>query len=167
MKVAQALSRRKSDIQLIKATAYNLSEMIAPSLLPSNPHIQTEQKKARDLLCTLTNKAQEAIDLRVATVLSNSKTLLPNGMTVMEAIVRRDYCAEMLKVLDSCRFQVATSGYEEHRDTTGNITRTPITLIPHLPPETITHYKNSFSVKWRELDDLIQASNWATELPKP
>jgi hypothetical protein len=143
MKVAQALNlKKKLDKDAAALTA--LIQSIAVQTVGS----PKPEKEPGELVDALLKASEEKAELVIKIQASNLKTQLPNGMTVADAIVRRnaihatrEHMVQLLEVRMYHREQVVTLDLSKVRRICDDLSR-----------------------RWRELDDLIQQSNWNTDI---
>lgn len=141
MKIAQALTLRKKMNQDIQTTAQLVNQ--------TSVCVTGEPKPRRnpdDVLASMTEMMESLNALVQRIDATNAATVLRNGMTIRQAMARRKI--------------VAT-----HRETLAGIQpRRRESSIIVLDVSKLKSMTDDCSREWRELDDLIQEANWATEL---
>lgn len=97
--------------------------------------------------------------------LSNAATILPGGQTVTEAIARRDLLREEIKLLREAAD--AAAGIGRGRFDMYRSARSELTMHAALPVSELRAEADQLSAEHRHLDNLIEATNWATEVSIP
>lgn len=109
----------------------------------------------------LMGKIVELVDrlrrLTIAVNRTNMAVKLPDGRTLMEAVVERD----MLKLLHEATKEVAdtAAGAREWR-----VTRSEIKFVPTVDIAAWRRRADEYAKRYRELDAAIQAANWSNDL---
>lgn len=152
MKLAEALLERKSlkeQINTLKERALRdarVQEGDEPSEMPEELFMQLGILAARlEKLIVSINK-------------TNNSAALPDSITVMEAIAKRD----MLKM----RYQAATdlaNAATSERDT-WRVTRSEVKSRPTIDIAKWRKKVDALAKEYRELDNKIQAANWTIDL---
>lgn len=152
MRLAEALLERKSikeQIHTLKERALKdarVQEGDEPSELPEKTIADLELQVGRlEKLVVAINK-------------TNNSTSLPDGQSLMEAIARRD----MLKMRHQVAKDLAAAASPE-RDT-WRLTRSEVKFKPTIDVAKWRGKADSIAKEYRELDAIIQAANWATDL---
>lgn len=151
MKLAEALLERKRIKEEITALRERAQR---------DSRVQEGDKPAEDPE-ELRMKIWELVErlqwITIAINKTNTVVKLPDGRTLMEAVVERD----MLKLLHDTAKDVADAavGAREWR-----VTRSEIKFIPTVNVATWRRRADEYAKKYRELDAAIQAANWSNDL---
>lgn len=151
MKLAEALIDR-ADLQ---KRAAQLEERIVKNMLvqegedaPEAPRaLLTEFMEVADALQALLPRIHRA----------NLAATLPGGQTLTDALTRRDMLDLRLKVL---RRAAATASERQTR-----YSNSEVRILSAIPARDLQAQADALARERRELDTLIQQSNWLTDLP--
>ncbi|SHM86581.1 hypothetical protein SAMN05660826_02195 [Caldanaerovirga acetigignens] len=151
MKLAEALLERKrikEEIAALRARACYDARVQEGDAPAENPEQLMEK------ILVLVEKLQK---ITTAINKTNIAVRLPDGRTLMEAIVERD----MLKLLHETAREVADAavGAREWRTT-----KSEIKFIPTIDVAVWRSRADEYAKRYRELDASIQLANWANEL---
>lgn len=114
---------------------------------PEDPReLLAELDRLLDQLQTLIRRINE----------TNVRTALPSGMTITDALARRD-------TLD-LRYRMLQDVAKRASESTSRYSRTEIRVVPTVPVAALRQQQDAIARERRELDFAIQAANWATEL---
>ena len=148
MKLAQALNLRKKIGQDF-STTLSLTQAISVQTAGDKKPEQEPNELVQSLLDQMKGE-WELID-KIDAV--NSGTQLPNGMSIMQALNKRNVLAKRRSQMESLLHVSNRSGYG--RETVG---------IVVLDLSKVRRIIDDLSRQWRELDDMIQQANWYVEL---
>lgn len=152
MKLAEALLHRKDLQTRIKEHQEALeSAVITPKGLGPD-----EEPQSHLLQIEAAHLDLEAMVVRINR--TNNQTALPNGMSLMEAIVRRDTLTKRLDHLKSLLKAVLGRNRREYWSDGTHLQDT------HMSPEVLRTQANGLAKELRELDLSIQGANWSTDL---
>jgi hypothetical protein len=151
MKLAEALVERKA----AQTKIGELNERLQRVAVIQEGEAPAEDPRA--LLEELGQVAERLETLIVAINRTNSATLLPQSQSSLTAaIARRDVLRMRQGVIDAL---LRTTGSPQYR-TRGS----EIKFMPSVDIAQIQRERDSLAKQYRELDTLIQAANWATDL---
>lgn len=150
MKLAEALIER-ADLQ---KRAAQLEERINRNLLVQEGEEPSENPAA--LLRELDEVLARLDGLLPRIHRANLGARLPNGQTLTDALTTRDLLDLRLKAL---RRFVATASDRQTR-----YSKSEVRIVPVLPARDLQAQADALAKQRRELEVLIQAANWATEL---
>ncbi|MCL2296060.1 MAG: DIP1984 family protein [Methanomassiliicoccaceae archaeon] len=150
MKLAEALLLRSEYQKKIE----NLQSRILVNVKVQendSPHENPQDliREAFDLaeqLCTLIKKINAC----------NNETMLPNGLTISEAIVERDMLMKKRNIL---AFTVTVAQDRDYR-----LTHSEVKMNVTVSVEETQKQIDAISQKFRELDTQIQGANWITDM---
>ena len=109
------------------------------------------------MLMSELDDAVEALEKLVGQInATNNSAQLADGLSVSEAIVRRD----MLRLRRETLEQVAQSASVRQN----RFMRTEVRFVPTIDNAELRKQIDGLAKSWRELDAQIQAVNWTTEL---
>jgi hypothetical protein len=150
MKLAEALLERKS----AKLKIENLQERLDENALVQEGDVPAETPE------TLLAELREAVRRFEAMIrqinAANNVAKLPNGVSLSEAIVRRD----MLKLERQALERMAAAvSLRQHR-----YGRNEVKFVATVNQANLRQEIDRLSKEWRELDAQIQAANWLTDL---
>ena len=150
MKLAEALLERKSLKEKIESLRARLGE---------NVMVQEGDKPSEDprLLMSELDDAVEALEKLIKQInATNNSAQLADGLSVSDAIVRRDMLRLRRETLD----QVAQSASVRQ----SRLMRAEVRFVPTIYNAELRKQIDGLAKSWRELDAQIQAVNWTTEL---
>lgn len=151
MKLAEALLEKKR----IKDEIHALRLRVISDAL-----VQEGDKPAEDpaeLILKIVGLTEKLENLTAAINFTNINTLMPNGRTVMEAIVKRD----TLKLMHEIAKDLAEAASDTRRYRT---IRSEIKYVPTVDVSEWRRKADEYAKEYRELDAAIQAVNWSTDL---
>lgn len=152
MKLAEALIER-ADLQ---KRAAQLEERIA-----QNMQVQEGQEPSEDPRALLTEfmSVVTALDHLLPRIhRANLTATLPGGLTLTDALARRDMLDLRLKVL---RRAAAAASERQIR-----YSNSEVRMIPVIPARELQSQVDTLAKERRELEVQIQQANWLTELPE-
>lgn len=152
MKLAEALIER-ADLQ---KRAAQLEERIA-----QNMQVQEGQEPSEDPRSLLTEfmAVVAALDHLLPRIhRANLTATLPGGLTLTDALARRDMLDLRLKVL---RRAAAAASERQVR-----YSNSEVKMIPVIPARELQSQVDALAKERRELEVQIQQANWLTELPE-
>lgn len=151
MILGEALNRR-SDLQ--KRIA-QLQERVRVSVLVQEGDEPPE--RAEDLLAEVDSLSGELERLIADINHTNSRTLLPSGETLTEALARRDVLTLRQTTLRSA-IRAATG------DSISRYSRSEIRMVRQIRVREVQVRVDALAQEQRELDTTLQAHNWTTTL---
>ncbi len=152
MKLAEALLERKS----IKEQIAALRERAFKDAWVQEGDLPAERPE--DLMAEIEKLTRRLETLVVAINRTNLQARLPDGLTLMEAIVHRD----MLKLRQKLVTDLVDAAAPD-RDS-WRITRSEVKFQPTIDVARWRREADALAKAYRELDTAIQAVNWTTEL---
>lgn len=150
MKLAQALIER-ADLQKRLAQLSNRMQQNA-----KYQEGETPSENPNDLLAEYRQVAEQLEYLVVAINLRNSQITLPNGVNMTAALAQRD----RLKAEHATLIQLANSAMPEQ----SRYSHSEIKMLAAVNVKDIRQQADQIAKRCRELDMLIQESNWLNEL---
>ena len=150
MKLAEALMERKA----IKTTMEDLKKRIYQN--SSKPEGEQAIEDPLDLIEVLRAETEKFEKLIVRINQTNNVTFVSEGMTLMEAIIKKD----MLKYLQLIHNNLADKAMPTHQ----RFSRREIKFVPTINITDIRNKANRIAQEYRLLDMKIQEANWHTEL---
>lgn len=150
MKLAQALIER-ADLQRRLAQLSNRMQQNA-----KYQEGETPSENPNDLLAEYRQVAEQLEYLVVAINLRNSQITLPNGVNMTAALAQRD----RLKAEHATLIQLANSAMPEQ----SRYSHSEIKMLAAVNVKDIRQQADQIAKRCRELDMLIQESNWLNEL---
>lgn len=150
MKLAQALSERKACVQKLA----ELQNRMARNIFVEEGRESTE--KPNDLLGEYGQVRGRLVELITGINRANTRTTLANGRTIMECIAERDVLKIEMAFLDSI---LNGAGQLTQRNR-----GTEIRHILNIEVGPIQKKRDKLAQYYRELDGLIQAANWSTDI---
>lgn len=150
MKLAQALIER-ADLQRRLAQLSNRMQQNA-----KYQEGETPSENPNDLLAEYRQVAEQLEYLVVAINLRNSQITLPNGVNMTAALAQRD----RLKAEHATLIQLANSAMPEQ----SRYSHSEIKMLAAVNVKDIRQQADQIAKRCRELDMLIQESNWLNKL---
>lgn len=150
MKLAQALIER-ADLQRKLAQLNQRMQQNAQYQEGEQP-----SENPVDLLVQFRQALESLKNLVVAINLRNSQIVLPNGMSMTAALAQRD----RLKMEHAALVKLADAATPEQ----SRYSRSEIKMLAAIDVKTIRQQADQIAKHCRELDILIQESNWLNEL---
>lgn len=150
MKLAEALLERKAIKEKIQALRERMLK---------DARVQEGEKPAEAPAELMAQVAELTVKLERLTVAINRTNVvarLPDGMTLMEAIVRRD----MLRLLHEAARQLADAASKGE----WRLSRSEIKTVPTVDVADWRRRADDYARQYRELDAALQAANWTVEL---
>ena len=150
MKLAEAL--------LLRSEYQTKIESLRGRIL-ANIKVQENDKpleSPQDLIAAVFELNKELCALIQQINACNNKTMLPNGMTLSEAIVERDMIMKKRNIL------VSVASIAQGKDY--RLTHTEVKMTVSVSVEEIHKQIDDLSKQFRELDTQIQGVNWTTEM---
>lgn len=148
MKLAQALNIRKkmsSDFHMTATVVQSISVQAAGDPKP--------EKEPNELIASMLSQIEEEWKLIDKIDAANFSTKLKNGMTLMQALTKRDVLAKRKETMVKLCSLPSRGGYGREEKT-----------VVVLDVSKLRNIVNDLSRQWRELDDMIQETNWQVEI---
>ena len=156
MKLAEALAVR-SDTQ--KRLAQILARAVASARYQEG---EQPAESAVELVAQARALTEELESLIRRINRTNASTELEAGLTITDAIARRDALALRRKVLTNVAD--AASGSNDRNQGWARQLRSELRLVTDVPVPELRAEADDLARQYRELDVRIQEANWATEL---
>jgi hypothetical protein len=156
MKLAEALALR-SDAQ--KRLAQLQARAVASARYQEG---EEPPERSAELLAEARAVTEEIEGLVRRVNRTNASTELEPGLTVTDAIARRDALAIRRKVVTAVAD--AAAGHDELRHGWGRQLRSELRQLTDLPVAELRREADDLARQYRELDVRLQEANWATEL---
>ena len=150
MKLAEALLLRSEYQKKIE----NLQTRILANIKVQendSPH-----EKPQDLIGEAFDLTEQLCTLIKRINACNNIAMLPNGLTISEAIVERDMLMKKRSIL------TLTAAVAQDRDY--RLTRSEVKMNVTVSVEETQKQIDAISQRFRELDTLIQGANWTTDI---
>ena len=152
MKLAEALLQRKTMLRDI----HEGWKALEHAALRKEDEDRKGEDKPEDLLRQQVLRINDLAKLITAINKTNNATILPNGMTMMEAIALRDALTKLVP-------EENKEPKEDDDDQSWMAIRRG-TVVADLDLGLINHERDIAAKNIRELNVMIQAANWTTEL---
>lgn len=154
MKVAEALAERKA----LRDRLTSLSNRARKSVLAAEG--KSPMESAAMLLDDIT-QVLEQWEARVIQInRANATIRMDNGMTLMEALARRDRLSEHIAVLDDVMAVVLGPGHER----LGMMPREMTQMVPTIDVNVLQQRIDSLKRERMDLDLAIQEAGWTHEI---
>jgi len=150
VKLAEALVDRKNH----KTKLESLKQRLYRNVRVQDGEIPTEDPSA--LLEQLAREIEAFVSIVTAINLANTRTRLPDGRTLTEALIRRD----MLRYVHI----VHTNMADKAMAPVDRYSRREIRMVPTVDVTTLRSQADEFAKTHRMLDLAIQAKNWEAVL---
>lgn len=150
MKLAEALLLRSEYQQKIE----NLQQRIAVNIKVQEE--DTPHEDPNDLLTEIFSLNDQLYQLIQKINATNNKTKLPNGQSIAEALVQRDMLIKKRNILAN---MVGIANERDYR-----LTHTEIKMHITIPVADLQKQIDQLSREYRELDTLIQGTNWTVDM---
>ncbi len=152
MKLAEALLHRKDLQTRIKEHQEALETAVV------TPQGLGPDEEPQALLHAVEASHAQLESLIVRINRTNNQALLPNGISLMEAIARRDTLSKRIEHLKSLLKAILGRNRREYWTDSAPV------QVTHLSPEQLRAQVNGLAKDLRELDLAIQATNWSSDL---
>lgn len=153
MKLAEALAERKS----LQDRLSTLTARARKALMVIEGRSPTEsvEQLLKDIDRTLNNWEQLVVKINQ----TNLATILPNGMSLMEAIAKRDALVRHIGV-----YQTLLSSATGEREFHGMIPREMVSLVPAISLAPLQQQIDMLTAERLKLDLAIQEAGWTHDL---
>lgn len=157
MKLGEALNQRKYYMnrvpQLLKAlqACVTVQQGVAPN---------KAEPQAAELKATLDTEMAALSKIIVDINITNNSAKVGSGLTIMQAIARREYLKQAQGVYTGIAQFIRPRTEKDYRDSE----RTTYVAAEGIHPANIKQMMNTYASEWRALDNELQQVNWTVDL---